>query len=75
MGVRITGNPGEGAYAALYDSVSMLAFGPVCSDPGEAEAFLEWLDAEGHEDPRVIPVKELDNLHTEFRKATGRIDE
>ena len=52
MGVRIIG---DDDYAAIYDSVTMTAFGPVFNDADEAERFLQWLpsDARGYGDSEL----------------------
>lgn len=43
MGLRILSD-GPAGEAALYDSVTMTAIGPVMPDPVWAEGFLEWLN-------------------------------
>jgi hypothetical protein len=64
MGVRIIGGDDS---AALYDSTSGVAFGPVFADVGKAQAFLDHLASIGERDPRVIPVGELVELADEWK--------
>lgn len=61
MGVRITGPRDESA--ALYDSVTGIAFGPVFEDWLEAQAFLDWLKERGHEDARALSAATLVSEH------------
>jgi hypothetical protein len=64
MGVRITGQGDE--YVAIYDSVTMTAFGPVFTDAEQAEAFLAWLSKTDGRDARMIDESELHNLYSDF---------
>jgi hypothetical protein len=63
VSTRVTGVEGK---AALYDSTSGLAFGPVFDDVPTANAFLDHLEEIGERDPRVIPAAELAELAHEF---------
>lgn len=63
MSVRVTSTDGK---AALYDSTSDVAFGPVFDTDDDARAFLEHLEEIGERDPRVIPAAELAELAREF---------
>ena len=51
--------------AAMYDSVSGMAFGPI-ADREQLEEFLDWLDREDHADPRVMGDQELLRVWYEF---------
>lgn len=68
MSVRIT-SPGK---AALYDSTSDIAFGPVFESNYEAAEFLEWMEAEGRDDPRVFMSHRLAELKAEFEAWRDR---
>ena len=63
MSVRVTATEGR---AALYDSVTDVAFGPVFDSAEEAEEFLKHLVEIGERDPRVIPAADLAVLAAEF---------
>lgn len=72
MGVRITGQEGR---VALYDSVSGFAFGPTFEDEDEAQAFLEWWEANGDgRDLRALSDPELEDTAATYaarpQKAT-----
>lgn len=68
MGVRVTANEGK---AALFDSTSGLAFGPVFDSADEATEFLEHLTEIGERDPREIAAGELARLHAEWDAERG----
>ena len=73
MGIRILSgtriNEGDGTTAAvLYCSTSGLAFGPLFTDDGEAEAFLAWA-YERHGDVRSMEPREVADLLSEFRRG------
>lgn len=63
MSVRVTTTEGV---AALYDSSSGLAFGPIFASLDDADAFLKHLEEIGERDPRVIPAHELAELAREW---------
>lgn len=68
MGVRLIDN-GRGT-VAMYDSVSMWAFGPVMSSLDEAEAFLAWLGyGHGGRDPRSMRDGDLEQAFYDFQQA------
>lgn len=64
MGCRILEDTEENQ-ACFYCSTSGVAFGPLFESHEEAEAFMEFLDA----DPRKFTVGDLVDKHAEFRKA------
>jgi hypothetical protein len=67
MGVRIIDNfDGE---AAIYDSVSMTAFGPIFKDTEQAEAFLKWLVV----DARRVEECDLMGKYSEFLDKEAEI--
>lgn len=69
MGVRIIqadSNYNGETCAVLYDSVSETAFGPTFEDGDEAQAFLDWMDAD--DDPRRYSSAVLHDMYNEFRK-------
>jgi hypothetical protein len=68
MGVRITGQSDD--YVAIYDSVTMTAFGPVFADAEQAEEFLKWLSKTDGRDARVIDEGDLHNLYSDFLEHT-----
>lgn len=53
---------------AMYDSTSMVAFGPVFDSMEDCDEFLRHLAAIGERDPRVIPVGELAQLWREWEE-------
>lgn len=63
MSVRVTAVTGK---AALYDSVTGVAFGPVFDSHDDANQFLEHLLQIGERDPRVIPAADLAQLKAEW---------
>lgn len=65
MSVRITGSPG--LEAAIFDSVTGLAFGPVYQSVDEAEDFIEWFAAQVETDIRTVPIAEIEAKLVEFR--------
>ena len=66
MGVRIMydSDAEHTGRAALYDSVTETAFGPLFMNPDEAQELLDWL-GDG-KDPRAMTALELDNHHTDW---------
>jgi hypothetical protein len=81
MGVRILIGREQGSsieHAVLFDSVTGWAFGPLFreGDNGEAaedraQAFLDWLDVEGHGDARGIDGRELEELYGRWLKQAA----
>jgi hypothetical protein len=69
MGVRVTES--KFSTAALYDSTSGVAFGPVFSNEDEARGFLDHLASIGERDPRIIPAVELALLASEYTEEIG----
>lgn len=79
MSVGILVHHGDGyEYAVLYDSGTMWAFGPVlCGGEAEAEAFLQWLEANPGTgllgmpggDPRTLTSADLEAKYADFRVA------
>ena len=64
MGVRITE---DGRPAAIYDSVTGLAFGPTFTDEDEADDFLNWWGFKRNEDVRTVPMNDLVEAVAKFR--------
>lgn len=62
MSVRII--EGTDGYKAIYDSVTMTAFGPIFNEDDDVEAFLEWLPI----DARKLEQRELNDKVYEWRK-------
>ena len=71
MGVRIVGQEPEAA-ACLYDSVTGLAFGPVFSDAGDAEDFLEWYSGA---DLRTLTPREVETCVNDWRAFSETQDD
>jgi hypothetical protein len=65
MGVRVS----DQSHVCLYDSVTGTAFGPVLSDPVEADDFLSWL---GNRDARDIREDVLAAMYQEFVQMRER---
>lgn len=65
MAVWIVGND---EHAALADSVTETAFGPLFYGTDEASDFLDWLHENYKLDPRRLGDEQLQNLQLEFRK-------
>lgn len=63
MGCRVLDGGDDGA--VLYDSTSMVAFGPVFRSAEHAEDFLEWLAY----DPRRLTMAELGERFGEWHGA------
>jgi hypothetical protein len=68
MSVRVTTHDGITGKAALYDSTSDLAFGPIFDNGDDAEAFLDHLSAIGERDARCIPSMQLAELKREWEQ-------
>ena len=64
MGCKILSEGGAGP-AALYDSVTMVAFGPVMPNATWAEGFLRWLGR----DPRHVDVQSLVDGWAEYGRT------
>jgi hypothetical protein len=65
MGVRITSIEGK---VALYDSVSMTAFGPVFDDDMDAEDFLGYVEKHTNgADLRALPHERIEELHSAWQ--------
>ena len=64
MGVRIMeGNrEGDSQGACLYCSTTTWAFGPICEDADQEEAFCDWLAV----DPRSFSDSELTAKYSDF---------
>jgi len=69
MGVRVLQDR-EGFYQALYDSVTMQAFGPLLDFDWDADEFLKWLEQEDARDPRKIPFHQLEAFLAEWQETT-----
>lgn len=73
MGIRIISDPAATSDgAAMYDSVSGWAFGPVFADREEAERFLEWAPTQTNVDLRAMPAEGLEQLFADFRASEER---
>lgn len=57
--------------AVLVCNTTDRAFGPLFNDAAEAQAFLDWCDKNGQDDPRKSSYDELDDLINEYRKIYG----
>ena len=69
MSVRILHDEQEG-FAALYDSVSETAFGPLFENSDQAQAFLDWCEV----DTRRFDDHQLRQAVSAFRIETGLSD-
>lgn len=65
MSTRIS----DSTHACLYDSVSMVAFGPVLDSEDEAAAFLDYIAERGEVAGRLLD-DELDTLFVAFREES-----
>lgn len=65
MSTRIS----DSTHACLYDSVSMVAFGPVLDSEDEAAAFLDYIAERGEVVGRLLD-DELDTLFVAFREES-----
>jgi len=66
---------GPAGSAAFYDSVTMVAFGPVMDDPVWAGEFAEWLRSRGKEAADLHGDPELVDLWGRFRSEYTLCDE
>lgn len=73
MGVRVLEAASDCAdapdRAALFDSVTGIAFGPLFASGDEARDFLRWVELEGRPDPRVLGVLELHDAIRAWRRS------
>ena len=68
MGVRVLYDA-EARHAALYDSVTGWAFGPMFATRERAESFLTWARKRGLKDARLMSDDELINALNAWRAA------
>lgn len=67
MGIQIIDNGNE---AALFDSTTMWAFGPVFESEFDATNFMRWVaDRKGIQDVRRIGEVQLKQLHEEWQQV------
>jgi Zn ribbon nucleic-acid-binding protein len=72
MGCKILSEGGGTGPAALYDSVTMAAFGPVMPNATWAEGFLKWLESNtfvGDRDPGPADGQSLIDSWAEYESA------
>lgn len=70
MGVRITTDENK---AAIFDSVTGWAFGPVFDTAEDAEDFLKFFDANGiGPDPRAVSAKVLESAFGDWLNCRRR---
>lgn len=62
MSVRVT----DSQHVALRCSTSGVAFGPVFEDYDSAEAFVDWMRGQGHDDVRVFRDTDLVRFKDEW---------
>lgn len=71
----LSGDCGDGIErAALVDSVTMHAFGPLFDSDEEAESFLAYLEKETGDDARSLDDGELDDLVAKWRATAANTE-